>query len=190
MKRVGRAVREFHGKHGQFPLPALVAPDGTPLLRWRVLLLPHLDASDLYALFRLDEPWDSDPNRRLLQYLPAVYRIWGIGTEPAKTSLVTLRGPATAFPPARLISVEDCRDGAGDIPMAVIASRESAVAWTQPTDLPPDPEGRFVEQIDWRNDIANVLMCDATVQRLKRTLPADAWVLMAGRDDGNPNSRP
>jgi hypothetical protein len=141
-------------------------------------------------LFRLDEPWNSNHNRRLLQYLPAVYRIWGIDTEPAKTSLVTLCGPATAFPPSRLISLEDCRDGARHVLMAAIAHRESAVAWTQPTDLALDPEGRFVEQLDWRNEVASVLMCDATVQRLKRALPADAWVLMAGRDDGNPMRLP
>ena len=32
LKRIGQAVREFHNKHGRFPPPALVAPDGTPLL--------------------------------------------------------------------------------------------------------------------------------------------------------------
>jgi hypothetical protein len=74
--------------------------------------------------------------------------------------------------------------------MAAIVSRESAVAWTQPADLTFDPEGRFVEQLDWRNEVTSALMCDATVQRLKRTLPADAWVLTAGRDDGNPRSLP
>jgi hypothetical protein len=48
-------------------------PDGTPLLSWRVLVLPYLGQEELFAQFRLTEPWDSDHNVRLLDRMPSTY---------------------------------------------------------------------------------------------------------------------
>jgi hypothetical protein len=42
-------------------------------LSWRVHLLPYLEQEDLYAKFRLDEPWDSPHNRKLILQMPEIY---------------------------------------------------------------------------------------------------------------------
>ncbi len=50
-------------------LPAAASVDkvsGKPLLSWRVHLLPLLDEQDLYNQFKLNEPWDSPNNIKLL----------------------------------------------------------------------------------------------------------------------------
>jgi hypothetical protein len=46
-----------------------------PLLSWRVTLLKHLgpDEQALYKQFRLDEPWDSPHNSKLIKKMPKVY---------------------------------------------------------------------------------------------------------------------
>jgi hypothetical protein len=49
------------------------APDGKPLLSWRVHLLPDLAQADLYKQFKLDEPWDGPNNRRLIPRIPKNY---------------------------------------------------------------------------------------------------------------------
>ena len=71
LKRIGLAFHEYHNSHGHFPAPAVARGDGTPLLSWRVALLPHLGYRPLYERFHLDEPWDSPHNRALLAEMPA-----------------------------------------------------------------------------------------------------------------------
>ena len=49
--------------------------NGTPLLSWRVAILPYLGESEkaLYGQFKLSEPWDSPHNKALLAKMPKVY---------------------------------------------------------------------------------------------------------------------
>src|SRR5947207_1926384 len=47
--------------------------DGKPLLSWRVAILPFIDEDDLYKQFKLDEPWDSENNKKLIEKLPKTY---------------------------------------------------------------------------------------------------------------------
>jgi hypothetical protein len=70
LRRLGTAFHEYHEAHGHFPAPALASRDGTPLLSWRVALLPHPGYQSLYERFHLDEPWDSPHNRSLLVAMP------------------------------------------------------------------------------------------------------------------------
>ena len=51
-----------------------VFKDGKPLLSWRVKLLPYLEQGALYKEFHLDEPWDSEHNKKLRATVPATYR--------------------------------------------------------------------------------------------------------------------
>ena len=71
LNRLGLAFHEYHNAHGHFPAPAVTRGDGTPLLSWRVALLPQLGYQQLYDRFHLDEPWDSPHNRPLLALMPA-----------------------------------------------------------------------------------------------------------------------
>ena len=48
LDRLGLAMHQYHAEHGHFPAPALAGRDGTPLLSWRVALLPHLGYRSLY----------------------------------------------------------------------------------------------------------------------------------------------
>ncbi len=75
LKRIALAMHNYHDMHGSFPPSATYAADGTPLLSWRVALLPYLDEDTLYKQFRHNEPWDSKHNRRLLARMPAVFRV-------------------------------------------------------------------------------------------------------------------
>ncbi|MCH7725943.1 MAG: hypothetical protein IH991_05605, partial [Planctomycetes bacterium] len=65
---------ELYGKPA-FPSAFLPSVEGKPLLSWRVMLLPFLGAAeeDLYRHFYLDEPWDSEKNKKLLDSMPEVF---------------------------------------------------------------------------------------------------------------------
>ena len=47
--------------------------NGKPLLSWRVQLLPFLEYAELYNQFKLDEPWDSENNLKLLEKMPSTF---------------------------------------------------------------------------------------------------------------------
>src|SRR5271155_415299 len=83
LKAIGKAVLEYTGisldpnaKPRVDPLPAhaIYSKDGkTPLLSWRVAILPYIEHEALYQQFKLDEPWDSPHNKKLLDKMPKLY---------------------------------------------------------------------------------------------------------------------
>ena len=48
---------------------------GKPLLSWRVRLLPYMEQQELYNQFKLDEPWDSENNKKLIAKMPKIYAV-------------------------------------------------------------------------------------------------------------------
>ena len=61
-------------EYGTFPPAYSTDKNGKRLLSWRVHLLPYLEQEKLYKEFHLDEPWDSDHNKKLIARMPAVFR--------------------------------------------------------------------------------------------------------------------
>jgi hypothetical protein len=59
--------------HHRLPAHAIYDTHGTPLLSWRVLILPYVEEEILFKQFKLDEAWDSPHNLRLLPRIPPVY---------------------------------------------------------------------------------------------------------------------
>src|SRR5262245_52104215 len=66
LKTLFGALTKYISANKRFPPAVIYDKHGTPLHSWRVLLLPHLGETQLYSEFRLDEPWDSEHNKRLL----------------------------------------------------------------------------------------------------------------------------
>ncbi len=66
LKQIGLAMHNYHDTHRSFPTVANFDKAGKPLLSWRVQLLLFLDQAELYKEFHLDEPWDSEHNKKLI----------------------------------------------------------------------------------------------------------------------------
>src|SRR5262245_49932104 len=75
--QINLALINYHDAHGRLPPYASYDADGTPLLSWRVLILPFIEQHQLYSQFHLDEPWDSPHNIELLPLMPISYRAPG-----------------------------------------------------------------------------------------------------------------
>ena len=75
IRRIALAMQLYRAEHdGAFPPAFTVDAEGRPLHSWRVLLLPYLGEKELYAQIRLDEPWESEWNRKQHENCPEVYR--------------------------------------------------------------------------------------------------------------------
>jgi hypothetical protein len=128
----------YHDVHKQYPPHAVCDKDCRPLLSWRVLLLPYLDHGELFQHFKLDEPWDSPHNLRLLQEMPPVYSLpdgwFRTPKEPHATFFQVFVGPGAAFEGFKGKNIkEDFPDGPSRTLLIVTAAE--AVPWTKPADL-------------------------------------------------------
>ncbi|MEO0531490.1 MAG: DUF1559 domain-containing protein [Planctomycetota bacterium] len=99
LKQILLALLNYESANGHFPPQAIHADDGTPLLSWRVAILPYLEEQDLFDRFKLDEPWDSPHNAALLPEMPAVYHDPSSAAEPTdgKTDYLGVAGPRAIF---------------------------------------------------------------------------------------------
>lgn len=151
VRRIVLAMHQHHDKHGTLPRPAITDQAGKPLLSWRVALLPYLGEKDLYEQFHLDEPWDSEHNRKLLARLPKVFASVGNPPKVAHgTFYQAFVGEGCLFEPGKSVSVRDVFDGTVRT-IAVITSAQP-VPWTKPDDLTcaenrklPDFTGGMIE---------------------------------------------
>jgi hypothetical protein len=128
-------------------LIAAAAPekaDGPPV-SWRVRALPYLERQDLYDEYRLDEPWDSEHNLKLVKQMPEEF-----GDDPdGKTAFMLFTGEGSSFSnPAVATPMSIVQDGHSNTILLVEAGPDVAVPWTKPQDLafnPKDPAAALGE---------------------------------------------
>lgn len=133
---LGVALEGFATERGRLPPAAIAAPDGRPLLSWRVALLPYIGRKDLYDRFKLDEPWDSPDNQKLLGQMPEIYSSPGL--RPGETVYRAVVGPRTAFERGRGIVPGEAHGDAADRILIITAAE--AVPWTKPHEAPYAPD--------------------------------------------------
>jgi type II secretory pathway pseudopilin PulG len=139
MKQIALAMHNYADAKKRLPPAYTTDANGKPLLSWRVLLLPYLEMNDLYEKFHLDEPWDSDHNKKLIAVLPAVYRNpSSCVAQQGKTNYLTIRNKDGMFPGAEGIKLADVSDGPANTIMLVEAPDDSAAVWTKPDDFTYD----------------------------------------------------
>jgi RNA polymerase sigma factor (sigma-70 family) len=98
LKKVALALQNYNDTYGRLPPPAIADRKSKALLSWRVALLPYLDQQELYKEFKLDEPWDSEHNKKLLAKMPAVYAPVGVKTRvPHATFYQLVVGEGAVF---------------------------------------------------------------------------------------------
>jgi hypothetical protein len=158
-----------------------VDKEGKPLLSWRVHILPYVEQAQLYQQFRLDEPWDSEHNKKLLQQAPSVYRTPRSRAAPEKTSYLAVRGPRTIFPGKEPVSIAQIIDGTSNTVMVVEVPDALAVEWTRPDDYVPDPKDPAKKLFDSRKSVLG-LFADGSVRAVGGGVSARTWAALFSRD--------
>ena len=142
LHQIGIAMQNHHDSFKKFPAPAIYDKQDKPLLSWRVKLLPYLEEGQLYREFRLDEPWDSEHNKKLIARMPSVYADPNNPQLAAahKTRYLLPTGPAALFQDKKGVNMRQITDGTSKTLMMVEALPDRAVIWTKPDDLEIDPK--------------------------------------------------
>jgi Protein of unknown function (DUF1559) len=177
------AMHAYREAHRTFPPPALCDEAGTPLLSWRVALLPYLGEQELYSRSQLREPWDSPRNWTLLERMPRVYAL--AGATPAEAGHTIYRvfvGAGAVFEDSRGISLAELPDGMGT--MAMIVEADESVPWTRPAEI-PYASCAPVRGVGTRfRDGFLVAYCDGDVRLIRNDFDEVRMRLAIGRDDG------
>ena len=135
IRNVASGLIERADAFTRFPHQAIMANDGTPLLSWRVAILPYIGHQQLYDQFNLDEPWNSATNMALLNEIPVEFQ--NPNVEEGKTVLLGLDDTGTIFDSTLRdgVAVQSILDGPANTIAFVEADASEAVEWTRPADL-------------------------------------------------------
>ena len=139
LEEIAIAIQGFESVHRRIPQRAIRDNDGKPLLSWRVLLLPYLGQDELYSQFRLNEAWDSEHNKKLLEKMPAVYANPNTELQLGYTTYLAPFGyvdqrEQTAWDVEPLL-LRQVSAGLGNTAAVVEVTPLSAVPWTKPEDF-------------------------------------------------------
>src|SRR5262245_11270109 len=140
LKQMALAMLNYHDTYGTFPPATVYSKDGKkPLYSWRVAILPFIEEDKLYKEFKLDEPWDSDNNKKLLDKLPKVYApVTGKPKDKTATHYQVLVGGGAMFDAKAKTRIAGVPYGLSNTIMIVEA--EEPVPWSKPADLTYDPK--------------------------------------------------
>jgi uncharacterized protein DUF1559 len=200
LKQIGIALHNVQDSYKYLPPTAILDKQtGKPLLSWRVAILPYIEDQNLYLQFKLDEPWDSAHNKKLLERMPSIYAPVGVKTkEPHQTfyrGFVTAPGaqfqtawqtnPNQGSPfgawGARMPN--SFPDGTANTIWVVEAGE--AVPWTKPDELVYDEKKPLPQLGGLFQGSFNALLVDASVIFVRRPFDERTLRDMITANDGN-----
>jgi len=183
LRQLGLAMQAYNGANNSLPPAALCDKKGRPLLSWRVALLPHLDHEKLYNEFKLDEPWDSEHNKKLIAQMPTVFKSSNIKTA-GDTPYRVFHSNGALFELIQPVRFADVTDGLSNTVMIVEGFDGSP--WTKPDDIEFDVKLSIAKLLRYTNDRTPVVMADGSTRFIKNGMDLKTWHLLIQRADGNP----
>lgn len=185
LRQIALAMHNYHDTYGHLPPAYSTDKDGKPLLSWRVLILPYMEQSALYDRFHLDEPWDSDHNKKLLDIVIETYSAPGSKNDHTKTNYQTVRMEGSPFEGAKGGRFAEITDGLSNTIMVVETADEKAVIWTKPDDFTPDAMKPTAGLVGLRKGGFLTAICDGSVHTLSGAMTAKNLLNFFIRNDGN-----
>lgn len=190
LQQMALAMHAYHDVHKSFPPAFSEDAKGKKLLSWRVHILPFIDQENLFKQFKLDEPWDSDHNKKLIAQMPNIYRSPLARAGGEKTTYLVPVGPMTIFEGKKGIGIGGITDGTSNTILIVEADDPAAVVWTKPDDLPVNQKDPLAKLNRKGSPGFLIALADGSVRMLASTInPNTLWALFT-RNGGeliNPN---
>jgi RNA polymerase sigma-70 factor (ECF subfamily) len=175
LKQLALAIHNYHDIYKALPPAAIYSKDGKALLSWRVAILPFIEQEELYKQFKLDEPWDSPHNKKLLAKMPRVFAPLAGKAKANSTFFRVFTGEGNVFEGKEGIRLQDITDGTSNTILIVEAGQ--AVPWTKPDELPYDAKKALPKLGGQFKEGFYIAFCDGSV-RFVRT-PIDELTFRA-----------
>jgi len=186
LKQIGLGLLTYESAHKRLPAAAVRDKNGKAILSWRVAILPYTENGNLYREFRLDEPWDGENNKKLLDKMPSIYKHPKLD-KPGMTVYEAVVGKGLAFDGDEGTKLATFTDGTSKTIMVLEAAPMKAVPWTKPEDWSPevnnptgDTGGLFA------GDTFNVLFADCSVLAIDKSVDPALFKAMLTRNGREP----
>lgn len=188
IKQLSLAMHNFHDTRKRFPAAYSTDKDGKPLLSWRVHILPYIEQGALYDRFRLDEPWDSEHNIKLLKFMPRTYRSSNSMSREGTTVYRGIGGVNGTFAVPKNgeitgIGFGSIVDGSSNTIMFVEANDEIAIEWTKPGVIDAE-KFEFWQMFGNNPGGTNCGFVDGSVTFISNTIDPKILKIMFMRNDG------
>ena len=163
LKTLALAVHNYADTNGILPND-IADKNGKSILSWRVRLLPYIEQGELYKRFRIDEPWDSENNLKLVERMPKTLTSPRVTVKkPGFTVYQGFAGPGSVFEPGKVLHFPaSITDGTSNTIM--IAESSVAVPWTKPADLAFNPDKDLPDFGKAYGAKPLVALCDSSVR--------------------------
>ena len=179
LKQIGLGFHNYHDVYTSLPWGNIKPGAKAPALSWRVAILPFIEQNALYNQFKLDEPWDSPTNKKLISRMPAIFMIPGSDPAVAKAGKTYYR----SFTLGNGMKFTGITDGLSNT--AAVVETAEPVEWTKPETL--DPNAKDLHALirwAWGSKVANVLLYDGSVQAMKSSVSNKTLKNVATPNDG------
>ena len=145
-----------------------------------------MEEIELYNEFHLDEPWDSDHNKTLLDKMPAVYQNPNLPPSN-KTNYLVPVGEDTMFAGDKGTRLRDIKDGTSKTILFVEVDADRAVPWTKPDDYELNEKQPFAGLGKLRaGDVFGAAFADGSVRMIVNDLDPAVFLLLLKKSDGQP----
>jgi hypothetical protein len=149
--------------------------DNTPLLSWRVQILPYIKQDELYKQFKLDEPWDSPNNKKLIERIPSIYVPIRGKADKGMTFYQVFGGKHGLFAPGVNLTLATIPDGTHNTFLIAEAAK--------PVDVQFD--GTAVPKLGGMFDGKfHAAMADGSVNRFRKNVEPDTLKMLIDPADG------
>ena len=184
LKLLMLAMHNYHDIHGHFPPAVVMGPDGKTPHSWRVELLPVLDQKGLYEQYKMNEPWDSLTNLKVLAQMPDFFRSPYADPKSANSGYFAFVGRGTVFEGSEGIKIREITDGTSNTAMLVEAKRN--IPWTKPEDIAFDADKALPELGGFAPGMVAIATADGAARRLEIERIKDQLKWLILRNDGHP----
>lgn len=189
-KQLALAIHNYESANKVLPPnQAARGADGKSWLSWRVHILPYIDEVKLYSEFKLNEPWDSPHNIKLLDKMPDIFSSFPVpviakAMPKGYTTILAPAGEGTMFGGNKPVPFGQVKDGLSNTIFFVEVKPEAARPWTAPLEyefLPGDPASDLAIGSDGQFLCA---MGDGSVVLLPGNLPKETLLHLFQMNDG------
>lgn len=174
MRQLLIAMHNYHGDYNYLP-PAVSMKNGKPLHSWRVHILPYIEQDNLYKQLKMDEPWDSDHNKKVFESVPMPKMFAHPGKRDGDTKKTYYKvfisqadkQPRAGFRPGSKLTLGQLavQDGTSNT-MAMIEAGPP-VLWYQPVDIEFEATAALPKMISpWKNNEVSVTFFDGSTRRI------------------------
>ena len=181
LKQMGLAMHNYHDVNGTLPPAAICDKNGKPLLSWRVAILPMIEEQELYKKFKLDEPWNSENNKKLIPLMPKTYSDPMLAPPAGMTNYRVIYGKDCAIGLPKSLTLAGITDGVSNT--GLVFQMADTTTWTKPDDFEYDKKKPLPKFFPYTSGFL-VLFADGSVRSMPRTTPEKTMRLIIEANDG------